>query len=301
MLRSSLRGRRGRWRRTRDYVKLLWRALYHRRQSRRWIGFLNATPFAREVLRLNCRLIRKIYSPYQTRARSCQDRLDALIAHHELLLRHGLDGLAVEAMKTQVPLGAFSGKSESMYTIRLSAAVRHETEGEMALLLYAGEQVVYSLVFTICGLDRRPAIMVGALQGPSRVADGLGLIQQITRDLHGLRPKNLMIRCIQKLAQDLGCDNLLLVGNRNRVIDYAIRKGHLHADYDQFWLELGARERGDGDFILPCAIAPLDLEAIPSKKRAEARRRAALLDQALSALGRSVAQWRAPQEHAAPR
>jgi uncharacterized protein VirK/YbjX len=43
---------------------------------------------------------------------------------------------------------------------------------------------------------------------------------------------------------------------------------------------MGARRRPDGDYEMDCApLAAPDLEAIPSKKRAEARRRYELLAQ----------------------
>jgi uncharacterized protein VirK/YbjX len=46
------------------------------------------------------------------------------------------------------------------------------------------------------------------------------------------------------------------------------------ADYDQFWDEMGAERMADGDFRMPCApVQAPDLEAIPSKKRSEARKR----------------------------
>jgi uncharacterized protein VirK/YbjX len=53
----------------------------------------------------------------------------------------------------------------------------------------------------------------------------------------------------------------------------------VRADYEQFWLELGATRRSDGDFVLPCcALAPLVLDDVLQKRRSEARKRHQMLE-----------------------
>jgi hypothetical protein len=79
---------------------------------------------------------------------------------------------------------------------------------------------------------------------------------------------------VRQLGHAYGCERMLMVSNRNRVIYKAIRNGRVLADYDQLWEELGARLRPDGDWELDCAlVAAPDMENIPSKKRSEARKR----------------------------
>ncbi|MFL6709326.1 MAG: DUF535 family protein, partial [Massilia sp.] len=109
-------------------------------------------------------------------------------------------------------------------------------------------------------------------------------VREATRALHGMRPKNFLMRVVRQFGHEHGCANMLLVGNANRVVTKSIRSGKVHADYDSMWTELGARQRADGDFTLPCEPLPaLDLSDIASKKRSEARKRhemvlAALID-----------------------
>ncbi len=57
------------------------------------------------------------------------------------------------------------------------------------------------------------------------------------------------------------------------------KKDKLHADYDQFWLSMGAKPLDSGYFLLPERIARKPIEEIASKKRAEYRRRYQLLDE----------------------
>ena len=79
---------------------------------------------------------------------------------------------------------------------------------------------------------------------------------------------------VRQLAFEYGCERVLMVSNRNRVVYKALRNGHVMADYDGLWEELGAQRRADGDYEMACAaLAAPDMEAIASRKRAEARRR----------------------------
>jgi uncharacterized protein VirK/YbjX len=87
-----------------------------------------------------------------------------------------------------------------------------------------------------------------------------------------------MVCLVRQLGFEYGCERLHLVSNRNRVIYKAIRHGRVLADYDLLWEELGAVKNAGGDYELDCApVAAPDLEAIPSKKRSEARKRYELM------------------------
>jgi uncharacterized protein VirK/YbjX len=89
-----------------------------------------------------------------------------------------------------------------------------------------------------------------------------------------MRPKQLMVSLVRQLGFEYGCERMHMVSNRNRVIYKAIRNGHVLADYDLLWEELGAAKNAGGDYELDCVpVAAPDLEAIPSKKRSEARKR----------------------------
>ncbi|HEY5799416.1 MAG TPA: DUF535 family protein, partial [Burkholderiaceae bacterium] len=152
-------------------------------------------------------------------------------------------------------------------------------EGEMALQLYAGNALVCSLAFVFDATGARPFVRVGCVQGP-KSGDGLDLARLATRDAHGLRPKQLLLAVARELGRVMGCTHLSLVGNANRVVCSALKEGKVMANYNQLWQETGAVEQSDGDFNLPCTrIPPPALDEIVSKKRAEAKRRYALLEE----------------------
>lgn len=257
----------------RERLKLSVRAFVHQAHTRPWLRMLNSHPAFAEYVQ-NCpKLLHKIYRPYLTANLDMERRRAVLASHYRIMLGHGLGQTIAHASRSGVPLASIDGKSGTTYRIELRAIAPLEREGELVLQLFDGATLVYSIAFTFSDLDGARIVSVGCIQGPKH-GDGLAAIRAATRDLHGLRPKQLMVGLVRQLGYELGCTHMRLVGNANRVVRGAMREGRVLADYDQLWRELGARERHDGDFEIACAPLPeLALEQICSKKRSEARKR----------------------------
>ena len=274
-LRSGLAGTSGGMSHFRESIKMAWRSARNRQATFGWLELLNSHPLFRELVKARPRLLYKIYRPYMTSTLNCAQRLAVLQDHYRFVFKHGLGPLVVRAARGPVLLGGVEGKSGLPYQLELCAIEPLEREGELVLRLKQGEDLVYSTAFSFfydqAGLLN---LGIGCMQGPQG-EHGLQLIKDATRELHGLRPKNLMVRLLSHLGHQYGCRMLRLTGNANRALtSSATRKGKVHADYDALWQELDAQARSDGDFQLPCeAVSAPDMAAIPSKKRAEMRRR----------------------------
>lgn len=258
-------------------VKLQVRALAHPLLTRGWLQALNSHGALRELAQMQPRLLHKIYRPYLSSRLTQRQRLAALVSHYRFVLQHGLAPVVAQATSGRVELASFAGKSGAVYQIDLRAIVPMEREGELVLQLRCGDTLVSSVAFSFLADGHQACVGIGCLQGP-QCGDGLELAREATRDLHGLRPKNLLVRLVQQLGYAYGCSQLLLVGNDNRAVLKQIRKGRVHADYNALWMEMGAQPRSDGDYALACCplMAPV-MEEIASKKRSEARKRHELL------------------------
>jgi uncharacterized protein VirK/YbjX len=278
-------------------VKLQARALAYPLLTRSWLDMLNSDNALRELAHAQPRLLHKIYRPYLSCRLDHRQRLAALIAHYRFVLRHDLCAVVAQATRGHVELASFNGKCGALYRIELRAIVPMEREGEMVLQLRCGDALVYSIAFSFLADGHQAAVGVGCLQGPQS-GDGLERAREATRDMHGLRPKNLMVRLVQQLGLAYGCAQVLLVGNDNRAVVKQMNKGNVHADYNAFWEEMGAQRRADGDYALPCAplLAPV-MEEIPSKKRSEARKRHEMLSSIIDTV---IAQIGAPRAAPAP-
>jgi uncharacterized protein VirK/YbjX len=257
----------------RELAKIRLRALLHWKQTPGWLALLNSHPAFSEYLRNYPKFLYKVYRPYNSHALNPQQRLEAIRAHYQFVFRRGLGQTIARASLGPAVLAETAGKSGLPYRIELRTVNMFDREGELALQLTQDGKAIYTVAFTIAPRNGVPAVNLGCLQG-GKTEDAREAIRVATRDLHGMRPKQLMVSLVQQLGHDYGCERLVMVSNRNRVIYKAIRHGRVLADYDQLWEELGARLRADGDYELDCApLAAPDLVSIPSKKRSEAKKR----------------------------
>ena len=261
--------------RLRETLKLHLRAGVRQRQTQRWLQLLNSHPVFHDLVRAYPHLVHKIYRPYLSQALNCRQRVELLTGHYQFILKQGWARLMSQAACAPVRLGTVAGKSGSAYHLQLCSLHPMDREGEMVLQLTHGDDVIYSIAFSFFGCPQQAslAVGIGCVQGP-RGQEGLRRVREATRDLHGLRPKNLMVRLVRQLGHDHGCRQMILVGNKNRAVHHSAKKGRLFADYNELWQELGARPRPDGDFELLCENLPMPvMEYIASKKRSEMRKR----------------------------
>ena len=265
-------------------IKLTFRGMTQRQVTQSWLGYWNATSTRVQLVKATPRLLQKIYRPYQSlRLSGRQDRLNLLLNHYDFVFQQGLDALVLRASTSPVSLGSFIGKSGAVYVIQLASVAGLDREGELTLMLCSDQQRLFSIAFTFHQDNLTPSIGIGCLQGP-RGVDKQERVRSATRDMFGLRPKNLMVRLVREIGRAYGCKKLILVGNQNRVLFHQVRTGKVLANYDDFWQEIGATARPDGDYQICCDQIPLpDLASIPSHKRAEARRRIELTECAIHA------------------
>lgn len=261
----------------RERIKIRVRALLHPLQTPAWLRLLNSHPAFSDYVR-NCpRFLYKVYRPYSSHALAPEERLAAIQAHYDFVFRRGLGQTVARASLGPVALAACEGKSGLPYEIQLRTVNMFDREGELVLQLAQNGKVIYTVAFTVAPRAGRSALSIGCVQG-GKTDDAREAIRLATRDLHGLRPKQLMVSLVRQLGFEYGCERMHLVSNRNRVIYKAIKHGRVLADYDLLWEELGAVKNASGDYELDCApLAAPDLESIPSKKRSEARKRHEML------------------------
>ncbi|MYM28008.1 DUF535 domain-containing protein [Duganella sp. CY15W] len=257
----------------RESAKLNLRAFLHPYATDKWLVFLNSDALFADLATIRPRLICKIYRPYQSNTMTCSQRVRVLIGHYTFIQAIGWGALTLKAARSPVLLASVAGKSGAVYQLQLCAVEPLEREGELALRLLRNNELVYSCAFTFLRTGAAVQMGVGCMQGP-KGDHGLALVRTATSELHGLRPKNLMVKLLNVLGHDLGCQHMQLVSNRNRVLLRAQRQGKVHADYDDFWRSCGALPRPDGNFELPCSgLKEPCLLTVPSRKRAAARRR----------------------------
>jgi uncharacterized protein VirK/YbjX len=157
-------------------------------------------------------------------------------------------------------------------------------DGLLALSLWWGPDRLFSLAFLL-GHDEEGSLIayVGGVQG-RRGGNALDQYRAVTKAAEGLRPRDLLIEMFRSLCATIGVRWILCVSNgtRHQRADYYISRPDfidpVRLDYDAMWIERGASLRLDGMFDLPVRPARRRLETVPQRRRAQYRRRLALLD-----------------------
>lgn len=243
----------------RDKAQIALGCLTHPVETLRWLRFVKTHPLLRDLAPSPATFLGKIHLPYLSLALNCSDRVRLLIRHYDSLLNAGFGSLARQALQKPLTLCLFNGKSGTPYELQLSALVTGRQDGELLLRLVSDGACVYSIACILTASQGKPALMVGGLtgmlsQGRSRS------IKQVTRDLHGCRPKDLMVTLARDLGRCFGCATTLLVGSSNRIPPAEKHFCKKSSDYDLTWRELHAAARADGDYELPCAAVEETLE-----------------------------------------
>ena len=181
-----------------------------------------------------------------------------------------------------------------------------ETLGEMNLVLCAesgqrkeglaavmfnlpGEVPVYQILFWIARKDKAWAMFIGAMQGPN-VDDAKELVKRITKRCHAYRTKNLILYAAQSVARSLGVKKIFAVTNEGYYANNHVRRDRkLKTSFSDFWAEVGGIPTDDARFYeLPLIETRKTVEEIPSHKRAQYRRRFALLDELDAAIDNTL-------------
>ncbi|MBQ6296686.1 MAG: DUF535 domain-containing protein [Selenomonadaceae bacterium] len=181
-----------------------------------------------------------------------------------------------------------------------------ETLGEMNLVLCAesgqrkeglaavmfnlpGEVPVYQILFWIARSGEDWAMWIGAMQGPN-VDDAKDLIKRITKKCHAYRTKNLILYAAQAVARSLGVKKIFAVTNEGYYANNHVRRDRkLKTSFSDFWTEAGGVPTSDKRFYeLPLMETRKTVEEIPSHKRAQYRRRFALLDELDAAIAEKL-------------
>ena len=144
---------------------------------------------------------------------------------------------------------------------------------------------IYQILFWIArdeliNHDGAKAMWIGAMQGPN-VEDAKEIIKRITKKCHAYRTKNLILYAAQAVARSLDVKKIFAVTNEGYYANNHVRRDRkLKTSFSDFWAEAGGTPTNDARFYeLPLTETRKTFEEIPSHKRAQYRRRFALLDE----------------------
>ena len=254
-------------------LKYLVRSACMAAQHQQFLAFIAADSAMRTYWRRDPRLLERHMHRYVNAHWHRRDRLTYLQQHYRFARAHLPRGLfeLVYAMG-HASLGGITAKDGSLLTLCMRPPIYKGCEGELCLQLCdVNEDPLYSIVFSVA--DEQPTLMIGCLQGP-RGENARDMVRDLTRNLHGMRPKQLMLNLAYTFAQHYRIERLVAISNEAHPLRRSGRP--LYSDYDAFWEEQQGQRVGGGWYALPTTLTHKTEAEVPSNRRAEFRRREAL-------------------------
>lgn len=216
-------------------------------------------------------------STFEERARLIEENMQFLSArmNEDFMLKlYGDKKIELWRMSLDETLGDMN--------LVLCAESGQRKEGLAAIMFnLPGEVPIYQILFWIArDSEKNWAMWIGAMQGPN-VDDAKDLVKRITKKCHAYRTKNLILYAAQAVARSLGVKKIFAVTNEGYYANNHVRRDRkLKTSFSDFWAEAGGIPTNDARFYeLPLIETRKKFEEIPSHKRAQYRRRFALLDE----------------------
>ena len=224
----------------------------------------------------------KALRPYVSLRWSSQRRMRVILETYEFL--HQAPALLREAILH--PEGAVLARTRlpgvRWLALHLGWDQRFRKEGELVLSLRMLGDPARALAMSLA-FERAPSgawhCYIGCVQGGDETPER---IRELTKVMHGLRPKSLLLFAAQELTHAVSVEALLGVSRAIQVYRskqwIRLRAQKIQFDYDRFWSEAGGRCDAEGWYRLPPHTVRRAREAIATNKRAQYARRYQLMD-----------------------
>lgn len=255
-----------------------------------WRQFLrqHVTPEAYEGM-----LLRPL-RPYMRQHFSTATRRE-LIQHHLTTMRtHFVPDPGLSAEPGLV-VATIEGKQGARYTLTIGGNT--SKEGEMSFDFYNEDRRFLAHMAASIGLNESgaPVLWIGGLQG-AKPPLGRDEVVRATRDCYGLRPKGAVMLVAQTFAQTLGLTALYAPSNEGHISQRGLKKiskkRKIHADYAEFWEEIGGVSIMDEEYSIPVIPQVRDASEVKPNKRSEWKKRQALSEAMMEQVRTSLASLR---------
>lgn len=259
-------------------LKFAFRGLMFLPYTLKWLNFIGKNPMLCTFIERRPRVASKLHRPYMLNSLGVSKRLQLLVQHYNFQCEQMPLALSTALLADEyVVLAKLLGKNDKPYSIILTQRHSFEKEGELSLrVIDEACNNLATLSFSFYEANDVAAVLIGGLQGPPQSRDHT-LIKEATKACHGLFPKKLVVEALLDLARQLGIDAVHAVAKEAHIYNHWRYRREFHADYNQFWVELGAEKLNNQLYKLPSAVYHKPLAEVESKKRSEYARRYALL------------------------
>ena len=271
---------RGRWEMRSFRYRFFFRALFVCPDTTfRYLRALCELQDLEQLLEANPILPAKLHRPYLYKDNAVQQRAQAVLEHYHFVRMLPESVRQYLQIYQETPLVSTEGRAGERILITCTPC-GFDREGELMLVLYCNGVPVIRVSFSFIRWREKFTLFIGGLQGPRK--DGADIIRHTTKICHGLFPRRVICEAIAALAEVCQLETVMAVSEEQHVLRngrYAERKqGRFVMRYSECWMSMGGVCDVEGIYRLSVPVPRKKLEDIPARKRAEYRKRNALLD-----------------------
>lgn len=264
------------------YLRYILRYIGHWNTNQAWVKYLNSnSKIINWHTEYKVDFYLKFQNSYLSKSFNNQQKLLCLKSHYDWFFTH----VDVEPHKTtEFSLLNYIIEGEEEKVVDLSVYFKgiYHREGESNIVLKLDNVIQYILSFSYIILDGQPVLFIGGLQASKQDITNLETIKQLTKSLHGLRPKQLLLHGLSALCSFYNIQKIVGVSNDNHFYQDSRKKKdkqRVKTNLNEFWLEFGGTLDQWGNYAFAPLSSQIDLTEIPSKKRSQYRKRQLILDQ----------------------
>lgn len=206
------------------------------------------------------------------------ERLRLITEHYDFCLLRLKEDAAV-ALSFDGEFTIWKSETEDWRSV-LKFVSGQRKEGLLSLIMYYKGVELYQTMFWF-QKDKRgeDSLFIGAIQG-ANVKNATEMIKETTKLAHRYRTKNLALYMLRAFARAIGVAHIYAVSNDGYYANNHLRRDRkLKTDFGAFWQETGGVLTDDPRFYeLPLSEPRKTIEEVPTRKRADYRKRFALLD-----------------------
>ena len=259
------------------------RALLHRRTMQELIKFFYETQLKKDIILATPFFIEQVTrqffyknSTFQKRDRLVRENINFLTeTFSEQSLQHiYMDGQGIELWQEIY--------QEKKLSFQLKFEGGQKKEGTLSIILKWDDMYLYQMIFWLAKdvVSGQYALYIGAMQGPN-VEHANEIIKGLTKRFFGYRTKNLILYATRAFARTIDVSKIYAVTNEGYYANNHVRLDRkLKTSFSDFWAETGGTSCDDPRFYeLPLTEYRKTLEEIKTHKRAQYRKRFAILDE----------------------
>lgn len=232
------------------------------------------------IISTHPRIYSKPFHPYLVYEFSIYEKINYITSHYRFIANKFKEE-SIDAMYSRSGINLLDIEfGDDKFIVKLFYDGSFEKEGELILsFLDAQNQRIYSVTFLFAEIEGKLHAIIGGMQGPSPSEYSQRVVRNITKAMHGVRPRDFMIFITRQICKTLKVDYLNAISTKYHA-GHSRKPRHAEkfkADYDIYWIESGGIFNGYF-FSLPIVENRKSFDEIKSNKRSMYTKRFLMLD-----------------------